>query len=89
MPQIAVAGAPGVMNNPGFSRGDNAQAGVPQPGADVDVFVVQIIAFVESANGLKGFTAEQHEHAGDPVGVEGGLTGAVRVAALVSGHELG
>ena len=86
MPQIAVAGAPGVVDDPGFRSGGNMQAGPPQAGADVDVFVVEEVAFVESADSLEGLAAKEHEHAGDPVGVDDALPGAKRVAPLLSGH---
>ena len=81
MAQVVVTGAAGVVNDPRLSCCRNALTGAPEPGADVYVFVVKIVAFVESTHALKGFATEEHEHAGDPVRVKSCLAGVVWVTS--------
>ena len=89
MSHIAATGAAGVVNDLRLGRCGDAQASPPEPGTDVDVFVVQVVAFVEPANALKRLAAEKHEHAGYPIGVEDRLAGVVWVTSFFSPECLG
>ena len=89
MAQIAATGTAGVVNDPRLGRCGDAQASTPEPGTDVDVFVVKVVAFVEPANALKSLAAEEHEHAGNPVGVKDRLAGVVWVTSFFSTDCLG
>jgi len=60
--------SPGIMDDFGIAAVANRETELLQSGADVYVFIVKEIAFIEPSDPLKGFAAEQHKHSCYPVG---------------------
>ena len=47
---------------------------IPQPRAEVYVFVIEEVPFVESPKRPQGFSSEEHEHPGHPIRVVDGFS---------------